>query len=58
MNPRIATSEELSVEPITSRSVPATPTTPLREVLDAVRTDCQDAPEQYLDETKVPHGGE
>ena len=38
---------------------PARPATvPLREVLDLIRRDSRREPEQYLDETVVPHGGE
>jgi len=34
------------------------PVKPLEEVVDAIRTDSLDAPQTYLEETKVPHGGE
>ena len=30
----------------------------LQAAIEQVRKDSQDAPEQYLDETTVPHGGE
>ena len=31
---------------------------PMEEALEQVRCDSRDQPEQYLDETVVPHGGE
>jgi len=45
------------VERVTSPARPA-PTKPLQEVVDAVRIDSLVSPVTYLDETKVPHGGE
>jgi hypothetical protein len=37
---------------------PAERTEPVREVLEEVARDARKAPRQYLDETKVPGGGE
>lgn len=34
------------------------PTKPLEEVVDAIRTDSLTDASSYLEETKVPHGGE
>ena len=40
-------------------SLPRQPQTlPLEEAVDQVRQDCRKAPEAFLDETVVPHGGE
>ena len=43
----------------TQAPAPARPAAvPLREVLDLIRRDSRREPQQYLDETVVPHGGE
>ena len=48
--------EEIRSEP-TETSVPAE-VLPLRTVIDLIRRDSQRDPQEYLDETIVPHGGE
>lgn len=48
--------EEIRSEP-TETSVPAE-VLPLRTVIDLIRRDSQRDPQEYLDETVVPHGGE
>ncbi len=51
---------QLATKQIAQASVPTrrVPAKPLEEVVDAIRTDSVESAERYLDETKVPHGGE
>ena len=53
-------SNEVLVRTEETRTVPATTRTAetLAQVVEAVRRDSLHAAEVYLDETKVPHGGE
>lgn len=62
MKNRPATRDQikLAANQVRQVSVPTrrVPTKPLQEVVDAIRQDSLEAPTSYLDETKVPHGGE
>ncbi len=37
---------------------PETATQPLQMIVDMIRSDCQVEPQEYLDRSEVPHGGE
>jgi hypothetical protein len=47
---------DVQVDTIRQSSVPET--LPVEEVLEAIRRDSQQDPQQYLDETIVKYGGE
>ena len=50
--------ETFEIEELETQAPARPATVPLREVLDLIRRDSRREPEQYLDETVVPHGGE
>lgn len=51
------TTEELDVSPV-HPAVEAPPTVPLDQVVSAIRMDAEKDAENYLDEHRVPEGGE
>ena len=57
MNAELRTELEETRTESTETSVPAE-VLPVRTVIDLIRRDSQRDPQQYLDETTVPHGGE
>lgn len=44
--------------PLPHREIEVDPFRELREMTEAVRADCRNAPEEYLDEVRVAGGGE
>ena len=52
------TTETLLLEPETVELPVEPQTLPLPAALDAIRADSRQEPEQFLNETVVPHGGE